>query len=519
MKRLLSKHAFVIPMLALLVISLTASAFVWNATHPEQVAAKTAPDAASTIAWSETPAAKVVDQTFASLPKTWTARGNQLKSVTPPFPLSCMTDGVQPAYSVSQQFNNGLTVAVSSYTAGAGAVAMDAQLKASGKCVQNNTYVSNAAVDGIGTQATVINVRRFGATSQTTVFRRGDLVAYVLSDGGASVDAAKAVDGVLKAAIAGQCIDESSTPADAARSLWSGVTFIGWQQPVDVTIAKRPVPAVTDKTQYVATAIPADVQPVDVFEQPKKPSYPVWPLMPAVVTVPTVPTAPSAEPPAKSSIQIRVPDEKGPGCGWAFTGTVSPDYDKNSIEAANNDLKAKAVLALNKSADEWSDSVTAYWKQVSTYRKAVEAYSKYRDDSLAVAAKWEPITKLWDTYNANLAIYNDAVTAREKFVAKQADASKSYDDEVKRCNAPDPSPSPSPSPTSTPSSSSAPTPSATASPAPTANPTVEPIAPMSNKTVVKPGCPATRPVILDQTAPELPTKPVEPPNPIPADKR
>jgi hypothetical protein len=49
------------------------------------------------------------------------------------------------------------------------------------------------------------------------------------------------------------------------------------------------------------------------------------------------------------------------------------------------------------------------------------------------------------------------------------------------------------------------------------------MAPMSSKTVMMPsvrsGCPADRPEILDQTPPELPTKPVEPPNPIPADKR
>jgi hypothetical protein len=505
-------------MLAILIIGLTASAVVWNVTRPEQVAAQTAPDQASTIAWSETPAAKAIDKTFSSLPATWTPRGNQLKSVTPPFPLSCMTEGLQPSYSVSQQFNNGLTVAVSSFTAGAGAVAMDAQVKDSGKCVQNNTYVSNAAVSGIGTQATTISVRRGGATSQTTVFRRGDIIAYVLSDGGASGDAAKAVDGVLQAALAGQCIDESSKPADASRSLWGGVTFTGWQKSTDVTIPRRAVPAVTDKTQYVATAIPADIQPVVEYEQPEKPSYPVWPLMPTVVPTPTLPAAPNVDPPMKSTVDIRVPDEKGPGCGWDFTGTVSPAYDNASIESANNDLKVKAVAELTKNADAWSASVTAYWKEISAYRKAAEAYAKYRDESVAVAAKWEPIAKLWDTYNANLAIYNNAVTEREQFIAKQASASKSYDEEVKRCNAPEPSPSPTPTPSSSPTT--APSPSATPTPSPTPTATM---APMSSKTVMMPsvrsGCPANRPEILDQTPPELPTKPVEPPNPIPADKR
>lgn len=503
-------------MVVLLIIGLTTTAFVWSATRPDQEVVETAPAAASTIAWADTPAAKAIDKTFTTLPAGWTQRGNQLKSVTPPFPLSCMTDGLQPSYSVSQQFNNGLTVSISSFPAGSGAVAMEAQLKQSGKCVGNTTYVSNAAVDGIGVQATTIFVRRGIATSQTTVFRRGDTIGYVLSDGGSSVDPAKAVDGALAAAMGGQCVNEKSTTAEASRSLWSGVTFTGWKKSTDVTIPQRAVPAVKDEKTYTATSLPAEVEQVADYDQPAKPSYPVWPLMPAVVEKPTMPTSPSNEPPMKSAIEIRVPDEQGPGCGWEFTGTVSPEYDTAAIDASNDELKIKEVASLNKKADEWSASVTEYWKAVSAYKKASVVYNKYRDDSVAVAEQWAPITKSWDTYNANLANYNDSVAARDNFLARQAAASKSYDDEVNRCNAPMPTPTPTPTPT--PSATATPNPSATASPS--ASPTPTPtILPMSDKQPVREGCPAVRPVILDQTAPELLPKPTEPANPIPADKR
>lgn len=531
MKKFIRNHMFAIPLVSVLAIGASGSAIVWNATTHQQVAVQAPPAEASTVEWGATPAADVIRASIAAVPQSWTRRGEQLTSVTPPFPLSCNVGGIQSAYSVSQQYNNGTTVELSSYTAGTGALAMQYQKDHARDCVDKNTGITVTSFGEAGTEAFTIQARRGVATSQTTVFRRGDIIGYVLVDGGNSTDATKTVDHLVADAMGDQCVNQNSGIDDASRTIWSGLSFTGLLKDTSVSIGNWSLPSVPAGSSYTATPVPDTATPqVQAVTMPKVPDYPVWPLLPAEKPQPKLPVAPADKAVTDKTIKTRVKDEQGPGCGWVFTGTVAPVFDENGINTANEAAVNSAKEELTKGAEDWSKSVLTYWQGLATYKKDVEAYEKFRADVMSVDAAWEPIRKEWKAYDTDFANYQNAVHDRDDFVARKDAAQKSYDAAVAVCAAPDPSPSPSPSatptPTATPSPSSSPsiTPSA---PAPTASPSVTPQAlgtldmdrAVMAVPMVKEGCPAVKPAILSEDAPAVPTAPEKPKNPVPEDKR
>jgi hypothetical protein len=529
MKGFIKNHMFAIPLVTVLAIGVSGSALVWNATHTEQVAVQAPPAEASTVEWSKTPAAEAIRSTIAAVPKEWPRRGEQLSSVTPPFPLSCNVGGIQSSYSVSQQYNNGTTVALAAYTAGTGALAFETQREKSSSCVENNTAVSNVDESGIGADAFTIQVRRGGATSQTTVFRRGDVIGFVLVDGGASADPARVVDSLLATAMGGQCVKEDSTTDDAKRTLWSGEPFTGLLIDTNASIEAWKLPSAPANASYKATPLPAKVDQVVAVTMPDVPDYPVWPKLPEEKKAPELPKSPEPSHPTSKTVLTRVSDDKGPGCGWSFTGTVAPMFNASEVKASNDSIISAAQQELESGAAAWSKSVLAYWESIDKYTKSLEEYEEFRTEVIKVDEAWNPIHEQWKKYYTNLANYEDEVKARDDFIARKNDAQKSYDSAVQVCNAPEPTQSPTPTtrPTQSPSPSPVPT-----APKPTPAPTVTPSAPpvdgatdseMDRMTLITPmvrtGCPAERPAILNEKVPEMPTAPTKPENPIPEDKR
>jgi hypothetical protein len=520
---------FAIPLVTVLAIGVSGSALVWNATHTEQVAVQAPPAEASTVEWSKTPAAEAIRATIAAVPQEWPRRGEQLSSVTPPFPLSCNVGGVQSAYSVSQQYNNGTTVALATYTAGTGALAFKTQREKSSSCVENNTAVSNVDESGIGSEAFTIRVSRAGATSQTTVFRRGDVIGFVLVDGGASADPSRVVDGILAKSMGGQCVNENSTTDDAKRTLWSGETFTGLLVETDASIEAWKIPSPPTSASYKPTPIPAGIDQVIAVTMPDVPDYPVWPKLPDEKKTPELPKSPEVSHPTSKTVLTRISDNKGPGCGWSFTGTVAPTFNESDIKASNDSIISAAQQELEAGAAAWSTSVLSYWESIDAYTKSLEEYEKFRTEVIKVDEAWNPIHDQWKSYYTSLANYENEVKARDAFIARQSKAQKSYDAAVQACNVPEPTPTPTPTVRPTQSPSPAPT---TPAPKPTPVPTTTPSAPsvgstaapeMDRMTLVVPmvraGCPADRPAILDEKAPEMPTEPTKPENPIPEDKR
>lgn len=527
MKSFIKNHMFAIPLAAVLAIGLSGSALVWNATHTEQVAVQAPPVEASTIEWSKTQAAEAIRSTIASVPADWPRRGEQLSSVTPPFPLSCNVGGIQSSYSVSQQYNNGTTVALATYTAGTGALAFKTQREESSSCVESNTAVSNVDESDIGSEAFTIQVRRGGATSQTTVFRRGDIIGFVLVDGGASAAPSRVVDGILVTAMGGQCVNENSTTDDAKRTLWSGETFTGLLIEKDASIEAWKLPSPPTSASYKPTPLPASVDQVIAVTMPDVPDYPVWPKLPEEKKTPELPKSPESTHPTSKTVLNRISDDKGPGCGWTFTGTVAPTFNESEVKTSNDSIINAAQQELESGADAWSKSVLTYWESIDAYTKSLEEYETFRTEVIKVDEAWNPIHDQWKTYYTNLANYENEVKAREAFIARQSGAQRSYDAAVAACNVPEPTPTPRP----TQSNSPTPTPTPTA-PKPTPVPTTTPTAPVVGSTaapemdrmtlvapMVRAGCPADRPAILDEKVPEMPTAPTKPENPIPEDQR
>lgn len=517
MKTLIKNHPFAVAVGALLALGTAGGGAAWSALHTEPTRAAAAPVAASVIDWGHTPAADAVRGALAAIPAGWTRRGDQLASVTPPFPLTCDPATVRPSYSASQQYNNGTTVVVASYTAGAGAVAMSQLRDHAYACAPAGTALTTTAVPGAGTESFGIRAARGGATSETAVVRRGDVIAFVLADGAPAAPAAAVVDRALADQL-GACRNQNSTVADAARSTWTGAQFSGLLTDKKVTIGDWALPAVPPGSDYKAAAVPAGLTQVDEAARPEVPDFPVWPELPAEQKAPVLPAAPAAKATTEATVKVRIADPEGPGCGWAFTGTAAPVFDAAAV-SSQNDAKVKdAEDQLDSGASKWSDSVLAYWKDIAAYQKAVASYSRYAD-ALADADKaWAPIRAAWSDYRSKKADYDAAVAARDDFQRRKGEAQKAYDAAVQVCSAPDPVPSGTPSPSSP--APSSPAQQAPASPHPSATPapTIAPAAFVVPKSE-RAGCPPSKPVILSQDAPSVPQEPKQPEDPRPKTAR
>ncbi|MBC9705745.1 MAG: hypothetical protein H9W81_12410 [Enterococcus sp.] len=310
------------------------------------------------------------------------------------------------------------------------------------------------------------------------------------------------------------CLAEEYPETDNSRSPFANVEFKGYYKPQNVEVAKLPLPTIPENMKGVAkTPIPAPEVEVKDVEVPIKPTeYPVWPELPVSVEKPEVPQAPAAESPYKKDILIKAKDVNGPGCGWAFTGSVVPNFDEASAKTYNDQKATEAKSEINASAKQWQKDVLAYWEAYAKLKEAAPVWNTYVDEVNSVREAWAKIETDWANYREAKAIWDALTAERNDFLNRQKEAQKSYDDLIKKCEAQDKAdkekaeeekknkdnPKPSPTPT--------PTPSATSD---GKEPAVE-------TEPVRYDCPAERPEILDQAAPADPgPEPATPADPRP----
>ena len=114
-------------------------------------------------------------------------------------------------------------------------------------------------------------------------------------------------------------------PTPPVRRTSTGVEFTGRLLPVPVEVPPLPIP-----DGFTPTPAPS---PAPSISYPARPTDPVWPTeLPTPVGAPSPPLDPGAEP-TVAEIPSRAADPVGPGCGWAFTGVVAPEFDAD-VEAA-----------------------------------------------------------------------------------------------------------------------------------------------------------------------------------------
>lgn len=515
----------------------TTAALVLIGMPPAAVPAPPAAEGPNIVAadWKQAPATAVLTDALNNPPAGWAVQGDLQQLVTAPLPYSCPQPGLAPSVSLARTYSSGSTrfqVITAAYTAGIGAEAMERQEANAYICAGAETGLNLGWVDGPGQDARQAITNRGGVSAAVLSFRRGDVITYIT---GSSPDGlhslAGAFDEALTKRLSPVCVDQDATTADASRSPWSAVGYRAFTEEATVTIPEvqlpsaglttapattaspaagpAAVPTALPSPAFVRVPIPAPKLVDRIAEPMERPSFPVAPDMPAAVPVPSEPKAPAAKAAVEAKLQIPAADKSGPGCGWAFTGMKPLAYNEAAATATRTALLSKARTKLEAGAKAWQTSVVTYWTEYAAYQKNAEAYGSYAAKVQDVNKAWSAISATWDTYYQAVRDREEKVAERAGFIARQDQARRDFEakqDQCREAAKPAPTASPSPSPSPTPTSSAEPT----GSPSPTATPSPAPAPP---KPTTPPGCPAERPAILDQAAPDVPAEPVRPPAP------
>lgn len=534
---------------AILTVAGLASAFLaslgWPIFHQEKVAeAKPEPTQEIASQWEVSPAMVKLRESLEAPPAGWEGTGTLLTSPQTPYPFSCVTDGVNPVISLAKNFNAGGTsiqVMTTAYSAGLGAKGMKAKFDRSYGCASGDANYGLSPLQGPGAEAYQATVAKSGLNTRTIIWRYGDIVVYLIADGGNGNAAglASAFHDNMLAKLGGVCVAENYEDADVSRNPFSGNEYKGFYVDKKVSIEKTPLPKIPSGATYTTTPLPAPEVAVPDIEVPLEPSeYPVWPKLPAPMTKPTAPSSPSKESPSEKNIGTKAEDVTGPGCGWSFTGSTSPSFDAPEADVFNKAAETKAKEELSAASKRWQEDVLKYWEDYASFKEQLPKWDAYAKQVETVRAAWAKIETDWANYREAKAVHDAQVQDRDNFLARQKAAQTAYDSLIKQCEAQtkddaakaeedrkrieanragaeaerkrieaerkrieeekrnNPTASPSPVPTST----------FTPQPAPSEDtPRVQ--------------CPAERPLILDETAPEVGPAPTPPADPRPVSER
>lgn len=176
-----------------------------------------------------------------------------------------------------------------------------------------------------------------------------------------------------------------------------------------------------------------------MYTSPQSRNAPESPLpkdIPALL--PTMPTRPSftsqpTTPDGTSTITYQVSDDKGPGCGWSWSGQKTPDYDNTKLNDNYKKTKDNAiaaldasVLAYNSAASNWS--FDALWKT-----KFIAQWNAYVKQVQDIEAKWNEFDAKRAAFKPTWIAYINSVYNWE---LQKLDYDKTQDDwnnKIKQC--------------------------------------------------------------------------------------
>lgn len=418
----------------------------------------------------------------------------------------------------------GATATVFVYPAGMGASAMQKQIDC-------------------GAVGDTDSVTASDDSSWYKAIRHGDIVLFVSSNQSGIRDSILSAMESGTAKFATSCVNLSSPAGEDTRNPYSaGDKFTG-------KIVSKPVKMSVPPAKKYAFPAPYVFESVDL---PSKPAFPYWPLdLPKEPAKPSFPVT-VQYPGDEASINIRVPDVEGPGCGWAFTGLKAPAFNAAKINAENSATEKAKVAQLDKAMTGYPKAIEDWKKSYATYQSGVSEWKSYVAKVKDTAEKWGEQKAAQQRYADRMAVYNQAVQDRDNFLEEQRNAKDTFDSETNYCNTfdytpqsvpttiyPKPVPSQSsvvvtpppvtiqPTAPAVPSGSPSVAPPApvVSQPAPTTVPTTVWVTPEPIPTTVQVtpeptiSCPRARPAILDQAPPSVPTKPTPPADPRPESER
>lgn len=430
-------------------------------------------EVAAVVIGMDTPAAAALVNTMSTEVPDFNAPAPTATGAGTAMTFPCETKApTNAALGMMRTFANGdnkVVVNGSVYLPGAGRWVMNDLIKQLQQCDSDRGDVRGGTeVAELGAQAYTINL----PSGALTLVRRGDVILQISGPR----QQADQVTTVLSQALAenmSACVDQVGADGDERRNPWlPNIPFQGKLEDVNITVPAMGLPAAPAGVTPVPPTI--EIPAVNDVTLPKRPADPVWPAaLPAVVTKPTVPISPGVEP---TSTVVRVPvrDESGPGCGWAFTATASPEVDDASLASRRAALVASARENLLNRQQAWRPAMQSFYTQWASFQTSLTQYRQYEAEVAAVSAAWAAISKQRADYDRAMREYQAAVKKRDEFLTAQLAAQTAYDAELQACLVPPPAPTPPP--------------------------------------VL---CPPLRPAILDQLPPEVPPVPIPPADPRP----
>lgn len=176
-----------------------------------------------------------------------------------------------------------------------------------------------------------------------------------------------------------------------------------------------------------------------MYTSPQSRNAPESPLPKDIpASLPTMPTRPSftsqpTTPDGTSTITYQVSDDKGPGCGWSWSGQKTPDYDNTKLNDNYKKTKDNAiaaldasVLAYNSAASNWS--FDALWKT-----KFIAQWNAYVKQVQDIEAKWNEFDAKRAAFKPTWIAYINSVYNWE---LQKLDYDKTQDDwnnKIKQC--------------------------------------------------------------------------------------
>ncbi|HBJ73763.1 MAG TPA: hypothetical protein DDY88_08710 [Actinobacteria bacterium] len=263
----------------------------------------------------------------------------------------------------------------------------------------------------VNSTPTSLTLRRTDVPVTWVVARYEDVLASVLQvSEGAPIETLETIATDLVEGTASECL--SNPDDDTSRNPYRP-GYLPWHPavPIDTPDPSGPkVPEVSATVEW--TAPPAIARPELAVIWPPNVTYNPYTMTdvtlapirrvpvlvdPAELLPPAVPR-PAASPPAAIPLPTSVtayfarPDTVGPGCGWAFAGTVPPVFDP---ALPGKELEGRIDGAFATAADKlaswlvWSVDAREYALEDAQTRAALEAWTRYDQALEKATVAWQ----------------------------------------------------------------------------------------------------------------------------------
>lgn len=234
------------------------------------------------------------------------------------------------------------------------------------------------------------------------------------------------------------CASMDESTDDAKRSFYyDRNSYKGLIQVEEVSATKK----------RVDMAVPQNLEDAgghveNVFVKPVVRAAPESPLpsgmqgsLPQPPTLPDIPDQ-AQKPSETSTITYQVKDPKGPGCGWAWSGQKTPDFNGSVLDSDYRKTRRDAIgtidqeiLDYNTRARSWSLSTLWSMRFASTWSQYVKSANDIMGSWNTLDAGREAFRPTWMAYIQSLKDWeyrrlaaNDVVSTRNDAVSSCADA-------------------------------------------------------------------------------------------------